>query len=302
MIVLEQMPYQLNNTAVCIGKFDGLHGGHRLLTDSIARYENRQKVLFTFSFPDGRQIYSEQEKRYLAEKLGIGVYINCPFDDRLSHMPPHVFLEEVLLRQCGAGVIAVGEDFRFGFGRSGDVAFLKERSERDGFILHVFPKKELLGRPVSSTRIRELLLEGEIGKAGQLLGQPYFICGTVRHGNQIARTLLNMPTANLVPPAEKLLPPFGVYASRVKTKYGVYNGVTNIGRKPTIPGENATGAETYIFGFCGDLYGTEICVELHAFLRSEQKFSGLDALKQQMQNDKKECEQYFGRVVTPDIQ
>lgn len=302
MIVLEQMPYKLNNTAVCIGKFDGLHCGHRLLTDSIARYENRQKVLFTFSFPDGRQIYSEQEKRYLAEKLGIGVYINCPFNDRLSHMPPEVFLEEVLLRQCGAGVISVGEDFRFGFGRSGDVAFLRERSEQDGFTLHVFPKKEMFGGPVSSTRIRELLAEGEIGKAGELLGQPYFIRGTVRHGNQIARTLLDMPTANLLLPEGKLLPPFGVYASRARTVHGVFNGVTNIGRKPTIPGENAAGAETHLFGFCGDLYGTELCVELHAFLRREQKFSGLDALRRQMQNDKKTCEQYYNGVKTPAIQ
>lgn len=293
MIVLERMPYRLEHTAVCIGKFDGLHCGHRLLIDGINKYEKKQKVLFTFSFPDTGSIYSEREKRYLAEKLGIDVYINCPFDDKLSHMSPKVFLDEVLLGQCGADVISVGEDFRFGFGRSGDVSFLRSRSERDGFALHVFPKKEMFGEPVSSTHIRKLLVEGEIGKAGELLGQPYFIYGTVCHGNQIARARLDMPTANQIPPAGKILPPFGVYASRVRTKYGVYHGVTNIGRKPTIPGENAAGVETHIFEFDSNLYGTELCVELHAFLRRERKFSGLDALREQMMADKEQCVEYF---------
>lgn len=293
MIVLEKMPYRLEHTAICIGKFDGLHCGHRVLIDSIRQYENKQKVLFTFSFPDTGSIYSEQEKRFLAEKLGIDVYINCPFDDRLSHMSPGEFLDQVLRGQCGADVISVGEDFRFGFGRSGDVNFLRGRSERDGFTLHVFPKKEMCGEPVSSTRIRKLLGDGEIEKAGELLGQPYFIYETVCHGNQIARAMLDMPTANQIPPPGKILPPFGVYASRVRTKYGVYDSVTNIGRKPTIPGENAAGVETHIFEFDSDLYGTKLCVELYAFLRREQKFSGLDALREQMKTDKERCAAYF---------
>ena len=293
MIVLEKMPYRLEHTAICIGKFDGLHSGHRLLIDSIREYENKQKVLFTFSFPDTGSIYSEQEKRFLAEKLGIDVYINCPFDDRLSHMLPEEFLDEVLRGQCGADAISVGEDFRFGFGRSGDVDYLRDRSERDGFALHVVPKKEMFGGPVSSTRIRKLLVDGEIGKAGELLGQPYFIYGTVCHGNQIARARLDMPTANQSPPPEKILPPYGVYASRVWTKHGIYDGVTNIGRKPTIPGENAAGVETHIFEFDSDLYGTKLCVELHSFLRREQKFSSLGALREQMKADKERCAAYF---------
>ena len=293
MIVLEKRPYRLEHTAICIGKFDGLHGGHRLLIDGIDSYKEKQNVLFTFSFPDTASIYSEREKRYLAEQLGIDVYINCPFDHKLSHMPPEAFLREILPEECGADVISVGEDFRFGFGRSGDVDFLRARSAIDGFALHVVPKKEMYGEPVSSTRIRQLLAAGEIGKAGELLGQPYFICGTVCHGNQIAREKLDMPTANQLLPAGKILPPFGVYASRVKTKYGDYHGVTNIGRKPTIPGENAAGAETHIFNFDSDLYGTELLVELHAFLRGERKFSGLDALRVQMKADKERCVQYF---------
>ncbi len=293
MIVLEKGPYRLEHTAICIGKFDGLHRGHRLLIDGIGSYKHKQNVLFTFSFPNTASIYSEREKRYLAEQLGIDVYINCPFDHRLSHMSPETFLQEILLEQCGADVISVGEDFRFGFGRSGDVGLLRASSERDGFALHVFPKKEMFGEPVSSTRIRQMLAAGEIGKAGELLGQPYFIYGTVCHGNQIAREKLDMPTANQLLPPGKLLPPFGVYASRVRTKYGDYHGVTNIGRKPTIPGENAAGAETHIFNFNSDLYGTELFVELHAFLRGERKFSGLDALREQMKADKEQCVQYF---------
>lgn len=286
MVVLEQRPYQLEHTAVCIGKFDGLHAGHRLLTDSIKTYREKLKVLFTFSFPESEYIYSSEEKRYLAKRLGIDVYIDCPFDDEFCRMPPGVFLEQVLLRECGAEVISVGEDFRFGYRRSGDVEFLQNRSVSDGFELNVFPKMEMEGSVVSSTRIRTLLREGNIEMANRLLVQPYFIYGTVCRGNRLGSTKLNMPTANQIPAAGKILPPFGVYASQVRIHGRDYACVTNIGRKPTIPGGNGVGAETHIIGFDGDLYGVDLCVELCGFLRKEQRFSGLEALRDQMEKDR----------------
>lgn len=286
MVVLEQRPYQLKHTAVCIGKFDGLHAGHRLLIDSIKTYPDKLKVLFTFSFPDSEYIYSSEEKRYLANRLGIDVYIDCPFDDEFCRMPPEVFLEQVLCDECGAEVISVGEDFRFGYRRGGDVEFLQNRCDSDGFELNVFPKMEMEGSVVSSTRIRTILREGDIEMANRLLVWPYFIYGTVCRGNRLGSTKLNMPTANQIPAAGKILPPFGVYASQVHIQGRVYAGVTNIGRKPTIPGGDGVGAETHIIGFDGDLYGMDLCVELIGFLRKEQRFSGLEALREQMGRDR----------------
>ncbi len=286
MVVLEQRPYQLKHTAVCIGKFDGLHAGHRLLIDSIKTYREKLKMLFTFSFPESEYIYSREEKRYLAERLGIDAYIDCPFDDEFCRMAPEIFLEQVLRKECGAEAVSVGEDFRFGYRRGGDVRFLQNRCALDGFELNVFPKLEMEGSVVSSTRIRTLIREGDIQTANRLLCQPYFIYGTVCHGNRIGSTKLNMPTANQIPDAGKILPPFGVYASRIRIRGGVYAGVTNIGIKPTIPGGNTVGAETHIVGFDGDLYGVDICVELCAFLRKEQRFSSLGLLRDQMEKDK----------------
>lgn len=292
MIIMEKMPYGLENTAVCIGKFDGLHSGHKVLIDAIKRYEDRKKVLFTFSFPEAEHIYSREEKRYLAEKMGIDIYIECPFDEHLSRMSPEQFIKQILMEECGASVIAVGEDFQFGYQRSGDAELLKKYSYTYGYDLEVFPKKQLYGEVVSSTRIRKELKNGTIETVNRLLGHNYFILGEVCHGNQIGRTL-NMPTANQNLSEHKILPSFGVYASRIHMGKQVYTGVTNLGIKPTIPGKNKAGAETYIMNFNSDLYGKEICVELCAFLRGEQKFSGLDALKRQMEDDKRNADLFF---------
>lgn len=294
MIVLEKMPYRLKNTAVCIGKFDGLHCGHRLLTDSIQTYQDKTKVLFTFSFLNSENIYTSNEKRYLAEQLGIDVYIDCPFDKTLSQMKPETFLEQILIQQCGADVISVGEDFRFGFERRGDVSLLRRKREEFGYELNVFPKKKMFGDVVSSTGIRELLSQGKIEVINQLLGQPYFIYGTVCHGNRIGGKELHMPTANQIPLPEKILPPFGVYASRIRWQDKCYNGVTNIGIKPTIPGGSQAGVETYIMDFEAEIYGQNICVELYTFLRGERKFASLDALRCQMEEDKKNAALFLG--------
>lgn len=292
MIILEEKPYKLQNTAVCIGKFDGLHSGHRLLIDSIRECRGLKKVLFTFSFGDVSNIYSPDEKKMLAGQLGMDVYIDCPFREELSRMSPEHFLKEILVDECGAKVISVGEDFRFGYKRKGDVELLRKYSSIYGYELNVFPKKKVFGEEVSSTRIRQELKEGAIERVNAFLGQPYFIYGKVRHGNRLGGTL-NMPTANLIPPADKILPSFGVYASRVYVDGESFTGVTNIGTKPTVPGENPVGAETYIMDFDSDLYGKDIYVELHAFLRDERKFPDMEALRAQMEEDKKHACNFF---------
>nr|MBP3598292.1 bifunctional riboflavin kinase/FAD synthetase [Eubacterium sp.] len=292
MIVLEKGPYQLSDTAVCIGKFDGLHSGHQLLIDAVRNSTCKTKVMFTFTFETAEHIYSTEEKKYLAEQMGIDVYIACPFDQALTHMSPLEFLENILIRQCGAKEICVGEDFRFGFERKGDVAFLAKHQQTYGYRLRVFEKKKMAGECVSSTRIRKELKEGSLCDVNELLGRPYMVYGEVQHGNQIGRTL-NMPTANQIPSSGKVLPAFGVYASRVYIGERNFIGVTNVGMKPTIPGESKIGVETYIMNFDEDIYGQKICVELHRFLRGEKKFSSLEELEAEMKADKDKAFYFF---------
>ncbi len=292
MDILRERPFHITNSAVCIGKFDGLHCGHQLLVDSVTSDENRTKVLFTFSSIPGKTIFSVEEKEILAAKRGFDTYLECPFDDKLKHMSAGQFLEEILIQECGARVICVGEDFRFGFRRQGDAAFLEQHSREYGYELRVFSKKKMYGEVVSSTRIRKELGEGRLERANELLGHPYLIAGGVQHGNQMGR-MIQMPTANLLPDSDKLLLPFGVYASRVEFEGQVYKGVTNIGVRPTVSNDGRAGVETYLMDFDQEIYGRWLCVYPMHFIREERKFESLEALRIQMEEDKRQACRFF---------
>lgn len=294
MDVINKRPYQLKNSAVCIGKFDGLHRGHQSLIEEISHFSGYNKVLFTFAFPGVPYILSPEEKRTKAEKLGIDTYVECPFDEALKEMTPKEFFEEILVRQCDAGVICVGDDFHFGKDRAGNVDILQNLAKEAGITCIVVKKKKMYDEIISSTRIREALVKGDLSLANELLGMPYMVQGEVVHGNEIGRTL-DMPTANQIPDARKILPPFGVYASKVVFEGKQYYGVTNLGVKPTIPGENQAGAETCLLHFKGNLYGKNLQVELCRFLRGERKFAGLEQLMHQMEADKKNAGLFFGQ-------
>ena len=170
------------------------------------------------------------------------------------------------------------------------LAQLSEKYEYRYFIVDKERYEE--GKIISSTYIREMLADGNIIKANDLLGYYYFVTGTVQHGNAIGHKKL-YPTANLVPPAVKHLPKFGVYVTRVTVEGNVYGGLTNVGAKPTISGENPVGVETYLYDFEGDLYGKELKVELLDFVRPEMKFESIDALKAQLDHDIKECQRRY---------
>ena len=195
---------------------------------------------------------------------------------------------------CDAGVICVGDDFHFGKDRAGNVDILQKLAKEAGITCIVVKKKKMYDEIISSTRIREALAKGDLSLANELLGMPYMVQGEVVHGNEIGRTL-DMPTANQIPDARKILPPFGVYASKVSFEGKQYYGVTNLGVKPTIPGENQVGAETCLLHFKGDLYGKNLQVELCRFLRGERKFAGLEQLMHQMEADKKNAGLFFGQ-------
>ena len=184
--------------------------------------------------------------------------------------------------------IVAGTDFHFGYQCKGDYRLLQQCADRFGYRVRIFEKKQFEGADISSTRIRGLLTDGKIQKANELLGYEYFFYGKVVHGNELGRTI-SAPTANLLPSADKLLPPFGVYAVHVRVDGREYNGIANIGKKPTVKGHYPAGVETFIFDFHEDIYGQIIKVSLCEYIRPEQKFRSLEELKTQMEKDIAAC-------------
>lgn len=292
--------FQLTRTAVTLGKFDGVHLGHQLLLQHILERRDLQSVMFTFDLHPGN-LFSEQEIKltctrneqiHYLESKGLDVLIAFPFTKETASMEPRDFVMEILKEQLDARLIVVGEDFRFGKNRSGDVALLQAMSKECGFEVISCPKVFYQGQAVSSTRIRELIQMGSMEEAAELLGRPYVIEGTVIHGNYLGHTV-GMPTANVRPAMEKLLPPNGVYVADFTVDDKTYRGVTNLGYKPTIGGETVPGTETWIFDFKKDIYDKEVRVELLHFLRPERKFASLEEVKEQVDLDAEAARSYI---------
>lgn len=283
MKVIRNLEFQWDHTTVCIGKFDGLHKGHRLLISQAAK-EAGKAVMFTFSMAEGSVLYTPLEKRCLAEKLGIDYLVEVPLDESFRRQSPKDFAVDILKDKCGADKVIVGSDFRFGKERSGDTALLKQLGIQNGFDVVVYDKLLLDGEVVSSTRIRNLIRDGRIAEANRLLGTPYFISGEVTKGNQLGRTI-QTPTANICPGQSKVLPPYGVYAVLAEVEHRLYHGVSNLGVKPTIAKGNPPGLEVWLFEYEGDLYGKEMTVYLIDAMRRERKFDSLIQLKAQIQED-----------------
>lgn len=291
-------------TAVTIGKFDGRHKGHQKLLREMLCFKERQGLkaaVFTFDMaPAGVMagrvqtvITTNQERRNKMAKMGIDYLVEYPFDQNTAHMSPEEFVSEVLVRRMHAKSVVVGTDCSFGYKGKGNAQLLKEMSESCGFEAVIIEKEQDDHRDISSTYVREELDQGNIEKANELLGEPYAIHGVVVHGNHIGGAILGFPTANILPPPEKHLPPFGVYVSQVLVDGALYRGVTNIGKKPTVEGESPVGVETFIMGLEANLYGKEIEVQLLNFERPEQKFSSLEELKERIEKDKEYAAAYF---------
>lgn len=292
MEIIKGLDFKIENSAVSLGKFDGFHRGHRLLLDRILEHPKFHATVFTFDgILNGKQIYLEEEKRSLLERLGVEREVLFPFSEKTRSMTPETFIREMLVNRMDAKLICVGEDFHFGKDRRGDVDMLSKYAPQYGYELCVFPKIKEDGEVISSTRIRGELAQGRIEKANRLLGDPYFVRGEVVHGNALGRTI-GMPTANLLPGEQKLLPAYGVYATRVEADGKIYGGVTNVGVKPTVGADRAN-VETTLLHFDGDLYGKQITVYFLEFLRPEQRFDSLEELKAQMSRDKAKAEKIW---------
>ena len=276
-----------------MGFFDGVHLGHRRVIES-AVSEGALKGVLTF-MPHPLALLKPElapklitpypdAKAKLMEELGVDVLLVLPFTAELAALSPEDFLD-TLHSACGIAGISVGNNWHFGKGGRGDAAFLRREAECLGFTACVNNMLLLEGDTVCSSRIRELLSEGNITRANAMLGRPFSIQGTVEHGQKLARTL-GFPTANITLPSAAALPCPGVYEVRCKLEDTICRGIANIGKRPTICEDyKPTRLEAHFPGWSGDLYDKTLSVELHRFIRPEKRFSGIDALKSQIEQD-----------------
>lgn len=225
-----------------------------------------------------------EEKAHQLSELGLDQLVVLPFDQAIAALSPEEFVEKVLVNGLQARRISVGSDFRFGKGRSGDARGLKKIAAKYGIPVILVPLKEKEGDRISSSRIREALLAGKPPEAAQLLGRPYTLTGSVVKGKQLGRTI-GFPTANLQVPEEKFLPRTGVYSVWVHLhSHRPAKGIMNIGNRPTVNGQ-ALSVEVHLFDWSADLYGQTLSVSLDRFIRTEQKFESIEALKAQIVKD-----------------
>ena len=288
-------------TVISLGKFDGIHRGHELLLEELmAKKKNGlATVVFTFDIPprktlcdeDQKVLTTNEEKMHMFETFGIDYLIECPFTPEVMNMEAEHFIE-MLVEKLSVKCIVAGEDFCFGHNRRGDYKMLQEYADKLSYEAVILPKVKEEEREISSTYVREEIAKGNIELANKLLGYPYFISGTVKHGNKIGRTI-GFPTINLIPTENKLLPAYGVYITKVMIDDIVYHGITNVGMKPTIDGQNPVGIETHIFDFNQDVYERNVVVTFIKRIREERKFKNLDALLEQMRKDVNTARYYF---------
>ena len=289
------------DTAITLGKFDGLHRGHQILIERVKQYMGRKTKSVVFSFDmvpfcrekglKRRNLMTNEEK-YLHLDGQIDCLIEYPFDEKIAKMEAEDFIKDILIGKFHAKYVVVGTDFHFGHNKRGDIHMLKEYSEVYGYHLDVIEKKQYHGRDISSTFIKEEVEKGNMELAEELLGYPYTIAGRVKHGQKLGREL-GFPTMNVVPFEEKMLPPNGVYVSTVLIDGKEYKGIGNIGCKPTVSDENKVDVETFLFDYDGDAYGKRIEVRLHSFVRHEQKFTNVNELKKRVEKDIETGKKYF---------
>ena len=211
-----------------------------------------------------------------------------------AYMEPEDFIR-MLVEKLNVKCIVAGEDFHFGHNRRGDYQMLKKYAPVYGYEALILSKMKEDERDISSTFVREEIMAGNIEKANHLLGYRYFVTGMVKHGNQIGRTI-GIPTINLIPPEEKLLPPFGVYVTEVFIDDKRYYGVTNVGCKPTIKGNNPVGVETHLLDFREDVYEKVVTVEFLTMIREERRFDSIEKLQEQMMNDIAFTRTFFAKM------
>ena len=292
----------MTNTIYALGFFDGVHVGHAALLSACralaAEHGCRAGVVTFGSHPDTlvlgntpRLINSPQDReRLLREHFHMETVVTLPFDQHMRTMPWEDFLA-MLRKDYGAAGFVCGEDFRFGHKGQGTAALLEGYCAAAGLPRAVVPDQTIDGIRVSSTYIRQQLETGDMATAVKFLGHPHILSGKVIHGRALGRKL-GIPTANLQLPEGLAVPKFGVYACSCLVDGARYPAVTNLGTRPTVEGHHIT-VEPWILDYSGDLYGREITLEFHYFLRPERKFPSLDALKEEIHRNAEETREYL---------
>ncbi len=292
--VREKIYQNFNSPSVALGNFDGVHLGHQEIlrkTVETAHRKGRDAVVYTFDphprlvlskVPEIPRITTPRERADLLEHLGIDVLVLAEFTLEFAAQTPEEFVENVLVEELGVRNLFIGDNYRFGKGRAGTAQTLKNMAPELGFVVHVIPPVTMDGLRVSSSRIRERLMQGQIREANMLLGREFTIEGRVIHGHHRGKGL-GFPTANMKPEV-KLHPPEGVYAVYCRVGGDIYQGVMNIGYNPTFK-DRRVSYEVHLLDFNRDIYGEMIRVYLVDRLRPEMTFAGVDALKEQIAKD-----------------
>lgn len=293
--------------ALTIGKFDGVHKGHQAVLLKLvqkAKSLGVPSVVMVFE-PQPDEVFSPasaparisrlRDKYHAFSALGIDRLLCVSFSKRFANMSPQDFVQDLLISKLGVKFLVVGDDFKFGFKRQGDFSFLQKAAAQSDFDVVNTDSFRINDSRISSTAIRDALQAGDFALAAKMLGKPYAISGKVVHGEKKGRTI-GFPTANILLKRHKAAVN-GVFAVRVLIAGSSYNGVANLGRRPTLNGEQLQ-LETHIFEYDKNLYGQYISVEFVEKIRDEIKFESFAELKQQIKSDAQQAKISLSRFVT----
>ena len=289
---------RFKNAVITIGTFDGVHLGHKVILQQVvnkAREVDGESVLLTFEPHPRKLLFPEQSLKILTplqQKLelltqeGIQHIIVVPFTKAFAGLSADAYIKDFLVDQIQAHSIVIGYDHHFGNDRKGNINLLKTYADSCNYKVHEIPAQLIEEAAVSSTKIRHALQSGNVKDASAMLGRPYSIIGNVVHGAQLGRTI-GYPTANIKPiDDEQLIPENGVYAIKAKWNHTLYDGMLNIGNRPTVSNELTLHIEAHLFNFNENIYNQSLEIIFIDRLRSEQRFSSLDELKAQLAKDK----------------
>lgn len=298
---------EVKNAVLTIGTFDGVHIGHQKILERVkeeAQKIDGESVLFTFYphpkmvlFPDSHNLKLIQTQAQKVDKLrrfGLDNVIVYPFTMEFSRLSAVEFVRDYLVNKLKVKKMVIGYDHQFGKNREGTLEFLKDISDVYGFEVIEIPAQDIDDVNVSSTKIRNALLNGDVSLANTYLGEPFEICGKVVKGDSLGRKI-GFPTANLEVDSElKLIPASGVYAVQITMANGdVHAGMMNIGSRPTITNTSELRIEVHIFDFSSDIYGNSISVQLLSRVRDEIHFESIEMLQEQLRKDEKTVRDYF---------
>ena len=301
---------QFNQPIVTLGTYDGVHLGHQEIIRGMvkrAKENGQESVLLTFDphprmvlYPDShsvRLIDTVEEKLVKLEKLGLDTVILFPFTMKFSRLTAVEFVRDILVGQIGVKEMVVGYDHHFGKNREGNFQQLKELGNLYDFSVNEIQAVSTGEVTVSSTKIRKALAAGEMNLVTRFLGEPFKLTGEVIHGNKLGRTI-GFPTANLkIDQTTKMLPEIGVYAVRVQLNDRNFEGVMNIGKKPTVQQSDLISVEVFLFEFAEEIYGELLTVTIFDRLRGEQRFGSVEELKQQLKKDEQNARSVFMSMV-----